>query len=175
MSSILQAIARGEGNAMNECLLQYRGMVTRLARRYLRQAEDVEDAVQDVFVDVWRSADRFDPALGGEASFVLTVARRRLIDRLRRRSRRLELDAQVLPDEVPAAEEPDRVALDDEFDRAREAMRELRPEQRRVLELSLLEGQSHSQIAAGTSLPLGTVKTHARRGLSRLRGLLGVA
>lgn len=175
MSTILQAVARGEGNAMNECLLRYHGMVARLARRYLRLAEDVEDAVQDVFIDVWRSAERFDPSLGCEPSFVATVARRRLIDRLRRRSRRLEIEATALCDEVPAEEETDLVALGDEFDRARSAMQELRPEQRRVLELSLLEGQSHSQIAAGTRLPLGTVKTHARRGLSRLRGILGDA
>ena len=73
---------------------------------------------------------------------------------------------------VFSAEQPDHVEMREEADRAREAMRQLRPEERQVLELSVDRGMSQSQIAEFTELPLGTVKTHARRGMLRLRQLL---
>ena len=144
-----------------------------LARRLLRNPTDAEDAVQEVFIELWQNAGRFDPAVASEATFIATIARRRLIDRHRKLSR--QIDQSSLPDEsaMPGQEILDRVELDDEAAKARRSLAQLRSEERKILELSIYDGLSHSQIATEVDLPLGTVKTHSRRGLKRLRQLLG--
>lgn len=173
--SILGRVAAGEAQAVEECLHRYRNLVWSLARRLSADFADAEDAVQEVFIELWRNADRFDPSLASEATFVTTIARRRLIDRRRRRGRGLEtvpIGDEPLPD--PAATS-DEVEIREEAARVRQAMQQLRPEEQHVLRLSLEQGLSQGEIAAVAQLPLGTVKTHARRGLVRLRHLLGVA
>jgi len=169
---ILQAVAGGDAGAMRECMDRFGGLVWSLAKRLSPTTADADDAVQEIFVDLWRSAGRFDPSIGSETTFVAMIARRRLIDRGRRRSRRI--DAAPLPEAPPAAPGPtvDRTELAEEAGRAEAALRQLRPEQQRVLQLSIFHGASHEDIARSTGLPLGTVKTHARRGLIRLREIL---
>ncbi|MBX3464983.1 MAG: sigma-70 family RNA polymerase sigma factor [Planctomycetes bacterium] len=171
---LLPRIATGDPGAVETFLRRHSGMVWGLARRFCRSAEDAEDATQEIFVEVWKSAGRFDAAFGSEVTFLMTIARRRLIDRARRQGRRpateLLEDAAVLP----AAAVADRVELHDEVQRAKEALGQLRPEQREVLDLALGQGRTHQEIAAAIGIPLGTVKSHARRGLMRLRELLGV-
>jgi RNA polymerase sigma-70 factor (ECF subfamily) len=168
---VLPGVARGDPAAIRACIERYERLLVSMARRLV--PNEVEDAVQEAFVDLWRSAARFDPALGSEPVFVAMVARRRFIDR-RRRARARHDDAAV---ELPALQDfsaasPDRGA---EASIALEALRRLRPEQQRVLVLSLYQGLSHDEIAAQTGMPLGTVKAHARRGLARIRAaLLGV-
>ena len=171
--TILPRVAAGESAAVEEFLRQYGGLVWSLARRLCPNYADAEDAVQDVFIEVWRKADRYDPSIASEATYITMIARRRLIDRYRRRSR--DLDTTPIADDVATSTEHhvDRADLRDEADRARRHMEQLRPEERRVLELSINVGLSQSQIAEATEMPLGTVKTHARRGLIRLRELLG--
>ena len=104
----------------------------------------------------------------------MTIARRRLIDRARRLGRRPAIALLEEAGDVAAEPIPDRTEVDDEVRRAQAALQQLRPEQRQVLELSLAEGRTHTEIAAAVGIPLGTVKSHARRGLMRLRTLLGV-
>jgi RNA polymerase sigma factor (sigma-70 family) len=83
--TILQRISDGDGTAIDACLREYGDLVWRLASRYLDRAPgEIEDAVQEVFVELWLHAGRFDPALGGEATFVATLAHRRLTDYQRR-------------------------------------------------------------------------------------------
>ena len=82
--SILARVASGDANAVRECIDEFGGLVWAIARRMARTRADAEDAVQEIFIDVWKSAGRFDPAQGSEKVFVSTIARRRLIDRLRR-------------------------------------------------------------------------------------------
>jgi RNA polymerase sigma-70 factor (ECF subfamily) len=136
--------------------------------------EDAEDAVQDIFVEIWRSAGRFDPAIASEATYITMIARRRLIDRSRRRGRELDT-ATLIEESVAGRSDHEReIEVRDEAARAGEYIRQLRPEERQILDLSINEGLSQSQIAEVTNLPLGTVKTHSRRGLIRLRELLGV-
>lgn len=171
---ILPDVAAGRREAIDVCLRRYSGAVWSLARRLSPTEQDAEDAVQDVFLDLWRSADRFDPRMGSEMTFVMTIARRRLIDRGRRRSRAPATEALAEPEVLPATAEPDVVEMGDEVARIREAMARLRPEQREVLTLSLVQGHSHQQVAERTGMPLGTVKSHARRGLMRIRDMLGV-
>jgi len=97
-----------------------------------------------------------------------------LIDRARREGRRPPIELLADVDPANPAPEPDRAELGDEVARARQALAQLRPEQRRVLELSLSEGRTHQEIASAIGIPLGTVKSHARRGLIRLRQMLGL-
>jgi RNA polymerase sigma-70 factor (ECF subfamily) len=170
--SILTRIAAGDSPAVDECLQQYGGLVWSLARRFCPDHAEAEDAVQEVFVDVWKSAARFDEKVGSEATFITMIARRRLIDRHRKRTRQIDT-ALLVEEALPGEEEGrDRVEFAEDVAQARQALDQLRTEERRVLELSIYEGLSQSKIAEATDMPLGTVKTHARRGLIRLREML---
>lgn len=172
--TILERIAAGDPAAVTACIGRFGGLVRSLARRSCPNAVEVDEAVQEIFVDVWRSAGRYDPTVASETTFVATIARRRLIDRMRRRSRRPRTAA--VHDLSISAPGPTRVGEDSEVQeeshRALEALERLRPEQQQVLRLSIHHGQTHEEIATTTGMPLGTVKTHARRGLIKLRALL---
>jgi len=170
--SLLQRVAAGDPGAVQSVLDQYGGLVWSLARRFSPTQSDAEDAVQEIFLDVWKSAARFDPDVAGEATFVSMIARRRLIDRNRRIGRRPTTEkihdaSAVAPPEVERAAQ-----VGDDAARAAKAFKELSQEQQRVLRLSIFHGLSHDKISAATGLPLGTVKTHARRGLIRIREIL---
>lgn len=171
---ILQRIARGDARAVQECIDVYGALVWSLVRRLCPSAAESDDVVQEIFIDLWKSAARYDPGAAPEATFVAVIARRRLIDLRRKLLRRAEPGE--LSGELAAAEASleETAQMHDEASRAQRALAELRPEQRRVLQLAVFEGLSHQEIAAATGLPLGTVKTHARRGLLRVRELLGL-
>jgi RNA polymerase sigma-70 factor (ECF subfamily) len=161
---------------MEECVQRFAPLVWGAARRYLGTNPDAEDTVQEIFIELWRCADRFDPALGTETAFVMTLARRRLLDTRRRLQRRPEVvpidsfDEAALPAADLEKELPD--ALVDDETRALAALRGLPEDQRRLLHLSIHEGWTHQEIAGNLSLPLGTVKTQLRRGLLRIRQAL---
>jgi RNA polymerase sigma-70 factor (ECF subfamily) len=141
-----------------------------LARRATAGQEDAEDAVQEIFLDLWRSAERYDPTVGSEATFIATIARRRLIDRRRSRQRRPETDPLSERMEVAAATPAPELGAEAAI--AARALEQLRPEQRQVLILTACHGLSHEEVATSTGMPLGTVKAHARRGLIRVREAL---
>ena len=168
---LLGRVAAGDAASTRECLARYGGLVWSIARRF--DPGDAEDAVQEIFLDLWKSAARFDPNIASETAFVATIARRRLIDRQRMRRRRPAMEQ--LP-EVPSHIDPGASpAMCAEASQAAAALEALRPEQRQVLVLSVSHGLSHGEIAAKTGMPLGTVKAHARRGLLSIRAaLLGV-
>jgi RNA polymerase sigma-70 factor, ECF subfamily len=170
--TLLQRIAAGDSSAVDGCLEKYRGLVWSMVRRLAGNHADAEDAVQEVFIELWRHAARYDAALAAESTFVATIARRRLIDWHRRRARRPEVVSLVAEPAVAARSEADAMETLEEGRRARGMLEQLRPEQRQVLELSIDQGLSQQEISEATRLPLGTVKTHARRGLMRLRQLL---
>lgn len=169
---LLSRIAAGDEAAVREVVEAFGPMLLALARRWSPDAADAEDAVQEICFDLWRTAHRFDPARGSERGFIAMVARRRLIDRVRRRSRSVELE--VWPEEF----EPEAASDDEPAERAatamdaRDALDRLSPVQRRCLELHLLDGRTHDEVARAVALPLGTVKSHIRRGLLRARALL---
>lgn len=175
--ALLQRVAAGDPAAVEACIDRYGGLVWTLARRFTPTRSDAEDAVQDIFVEVWRSASRFDPAIAAESTFVSMIARRRLIDRLNRQERRLKpvslaSDGVVVPVAGGSATASDAASTSDEAARASAALTQLSEEQQRVLRLSVFEGFTHAQIAEITGIPLGTVKTHIRRGLIRVREVL---
>lgn len=170
--SLLQRIAAGDQSAVARCLDQYGGLVWSLARRLTPNESDAEDAVQEIFVEIWRSANRFDPAKASEATFVAMLARRRLIDRLRRHNRRpIEEELDDSMNIAPSAETEAQIGTD--VARVARAMAQMKPEQQQALHLSAWLGMSHSAVAEAMDLPLGTVKSHIRRGLLALREQLG--
>jgi RNA polymerase sigma-70 factor (ECF subfamily) len=171
---LLERVGEGDTQAVAECIDRFGGLVWSLARKLIGNPADAEDAVQEVFIGLWKNAARYDPAVASETTFVTMIARRRLIDRWRKSGRRPNGDAADVDDvPVPAlATEHHQVELAEEAARATEAIKQLRPEQRQVLNLAVCEGWSHQLIADRLCLPLGTVKTHVRRGLMRVRGLL---
>ena len=168
---LLPRIAAGDERAVRDCVSRYGPLVWSLARRWSPDGVEAEDAVQEIFIDLWRTAARYDVARISEAGWVAMIARRRLIDRARRRERWPVMES--IPDDFDVASESER-DLDREWraEQAREILRELPPAQRRMLELSLVFGKTHDEIARETETPLGTVKSHIRRGLQRARELL---
>lgn len=168
---LLPRIAAGEERAVAECLRRYGSLVWSLARRWSAEAGDAEDAAQEIFIDLWKTAARYDASRTSEAGWVAMIARRRLIDRARRRDRQPALD--TMPDDFDVADDREQ-DLDRTWraERARAVIGELPNAQRHMLELALLHGHTHEEIARTTGTPLGTVKSHIRRGLQRARELL---
>ena len=174
-NAILQRVASGDAQAVQQCIDQYGGLVWSLARRFCHDHAEADDAVQEIFISLWENAARFDDSVASETTFVAMIARRRLIDRRRRRMRQPEtasLSDAMLKPTLPSDGQLD---LSEEARQAMEMLDRLRPEQREVLELALVYGRTYEEIACATHLPLGTVKTHARRGLIRVREALSSA
>ncbi len=153
-------------------MARYGALVWSLARRLSPTHADAEDATQEIFLDLWRSAGRFDPTRGSEQLFVMMIARRRLIDRLRalrqRRAHEIADSGDLLADVSFDARADHHV----EAGIARAALEQLPAEQQRVMDLSIVQGMSHGEIARRVGIPLGTVKTLVRRGLIKVRQAL---
>lgn len=165
---LLPRIARGDSAAVDEFLERYGGLVWSLAVRLARA--DAEDAVQEIFIDLWRNAGRFREEAGSEVAFVSTLARRRLIDRRRRTISNWKSTAldQNWADETHVSPVMKLEATEDQ-QQVRDCLGGLKDRDREVVELSVYEGQSQSQIAERLDKPLGTVKTLIRRALAQLR------
>lgn len=172
--SVLARVAQGNPRAVRECIDQFGSLIWSIARRLTRTRADAEDAVQEIFMDIWRSAARFDPTQGSEKVFVATIARRRLIDRMRRTANQARTESIDDVESLSWADPGAGAEISAEAQAAARAVMQLRPEQRRVLELGILQGLSHSEIADALQMPLGTVKTMMRRGLIQVRQLMGV-
>lgn len=167
---LLARVASGDAEAVRLLLDRYRGMVWTMARRRLDSVL-AEDVVQEIFLSLWRSAHRFDPRRSSETTFVATIARRRLADVARRLGRRREDE---LPDDQDVAAEPaaDPVEQAEDVRAVLAAVSELKPAAREILRMAVVDGLTHHEIASATRLPLGTVKSHVRRGLERVRARL---
>jgi len=164
---LLPRVAEGDDEAVRACLARYGNLVYSLARRFLRDPSDVEDACQEIFVSLWRNAGAFDPARGSEVTFVAMIARRRLFDRTRSASTR----PIPLLDREPITSS---AAIEAHVDarNAADALRECSEPQRRVVVLAAVQGLTQEEIATELSLPLGTVKSHYFRGIERIRRAL---
>ena len=171
--TLLERIARGDADAVRLLLDRYGVILRSMARRSF-EASLAEDVVQEVFLSLWKSAARFDPSRASEAGFVVTVAKRRIVDLRRRRASRPESELDEALD-VPDEPAPDRVEQGDDFAAAMAAIEALKPAAREVLRMAVIEGLTHEEISTTTQLPLGTVKSHVRRGLERVRAAVGAA
>jgi RNA polymerase sigma-70 factor (ECF subfamily) len=174
--SILERIAAGDQTAVQDCIGTYGNLIWSLARRYLRNSANAEDAVQDIFIDLWGSSARFDRSVASEVAFVSTIARRRLIDRLRQQTRQPGFDS-LDDEETGDMFQPSVLApMEDESEVAivERVLNTMEPDHRQILSLSLYEGYTHSEIADRLEMPLGTVKTRIRRGLIYIREQLQI-
>jgi RNA polymerase sigma-70 factor (ECF subfamily) len=177
LALLLPRVAQGDEGALQAL---YEATCTRvfgLALRILRDRASAEEAVVDVFAQVWRQAGRFDPEKGSIASWITTLARTRSIDLARIQRRRTRRETEVLPelcDELcdPTGGPVEAAADDERALRVRAALGRLPREQRQALELAFFAGLSHSEVAGALSAPLGTVKTRIRTGLCNLRAAL---
>ena len=171
--SILERIASGDQAAVAQCLDRYGGLVWSVARSWSDNAADAEDATQEIFIALWKSAARYNPSVGSEAVFISTIARRRMIDRLRSKGRRPsteEFDESVMFELADSA--PDQGMVAAEAAIAVRAVAQLEAGQQQVLMMGVVQGMTHSEIATVTGKPLGTIKTQLRRGLIRVRELI---
>jgi RNA polymerase sigma factor (sigma-70 family) len=173
--SFLVKIGAGDRAAVSGFVDRYGSLLWSLALRFSKNAADAEDAVQEVFIELWRSAHRFDPTIASEATFVSMVARRKLIDR----SRKKKIDLVAYDNLDYVVENTNDGAMNAEFDdevkKAVSVLDQLPSEQCKTIRLSIFDGLSHSQIADKTGLSLGTVKTHIRRGLITIRERIGAS
>jgi RNA polymerase sigma-70 factor (ECF subfamily) len=168
--SPLRRLARGEPGAVEACVDGYGPMVHALVRRLLPQGADVEDVVHEVFVELWRSAQRFDPGQASDRGFVAMIARRRVIDRRRRKDRRVETVALTPERDAPLpSDEHERTLGRLAAAPAVDALKTLAPDRQRWIVMAVVEGFSHRDIARLTDTPLGTVKSGIRRGLAEMR------
>jgi RNA polymerase sigma-70 factor (ECF subfamily) len=170
--SLLERIAAGDAGAVKECMDAYGNLVWALARRLSASAADAEDAAQEIFLDIWKSAGRYDATVASEAVFITTIARRRLIDRLRARKRR-PVTEEFDEERSPFGDDGNAGAVAVDVSIASRALAQLGDAQREILLLGIVDGMTHSEIATATGKPLGTVKTQMRRGLIKIRELLG--
>ncbi len=172
---LLARVAAGDQDAVQACLDQFGNLVWSLARRFTSSQSDAEDAVQEIFIDLWSSAARYDSSKASETTFVAMLARRRLIDRVRKTKRQPEMEELTAAADFEQPDQQTDIALQDDADRARRLIGTLKPEQQRVIKLAVYEGHTHQGIADALRIPLGTVKTHLRRGLLKVREAMQVA
>ncbi|MFI6268587.1 sigma-70 family RNA polymerase sigma factor [Micromonospora zamorensis] len=158
----------GDDVALREAYDRYGRAVLHLATSMLANRSDAEDVTQATFVAAWLGRDTFDPAKGSLIGWLLGIGRRKVIDRMRASARETRVVETVrqLPEPAPTGPDPDRVV--DRLVIADELAR-LPDEQRRMLELAFYDDLTHQQIAAVTGVPLGTVKSHIRRGMASLK------
>jgi RNA polymerase sigma-70 factor (ECF subfamily) len=174
---LMRRVARGSAEALALLHGRFSRLIYGLAVRSLDRAA-AEDLVQEVFLVVWRNADRFEPERGSVRAWILQIAHFRILNELRRRSRQPEIapdpDGLVL-EGLPAADGGPSEAASRRQRRAiiQSAFDELPPPQRQAIRLAFLDDFTHEQVAAELGLPLGTAKTRIRAGLQRLRGVLG--
>ena len=176
LADLLQRAGRGDQEAFATL---YDSVVSRLHGLVLRVVRDpaqAEEVTQEAMVEIWRQSARFDPALGSPLSWLMTIAHRRAVDRVRsaeatsRRDTSYHQRNRVTEHDSTAEEATQNL----EARRVRQALRSLTDTQRGALELAYFGGYTHNEVSTMLGIPLGTAKTRIRDGLIRLRDTLGV-
>lgn len=173
---LLGRVAQGDQTAFGEFYDRLAPRVLGLVRRLLVDHAQAEEVTQEVFLEIWQSAARFEPNKGKASTWTLTMAHRRAIDRIRSaqagRNRDIKVGIRDLAPEYDHVAEQVEVRI--EHERVEQAMQRLSDVQRQAVSLAYYGGYSHSEIAATLAVPIGTVKTRLRDGMIRLREELGV-
>jgi RNA polymerase sigma factor (sigma-70 family) len=162
------SFAAGHEQALRLAYDRFGALVYSLTRRGLATDADAEDVTQQVFISAWKSRDRFDPARGSLGAWIVGIAKFKIIDAQRAAGRRRDTATEAVelteadPANDPLDQLADRMVLVD-------ALGHLPPERRHVLERAFFSDLTHPQIADELGLPLGTVKSHIRRGLASLK------
>lgn len=171
---ILSRIAAEDKSAFEDCIKTYGGLVWKIVRKYAFNNADAEDAAQEVFVALWKNAARFDPEKSPEWAFVSLIAQRKMID-WRRKTKyvrsELQLSQTIVKERVNYSYKKIQLRL--ELQPVIDVLDQLPPIENKVIRLSICAGNSHGEISETTGLPLGTVKSHIRRGLNKMKQMLG--
>ena len=167
--NLLAEVATGDSKAFEELTKKYGNLIWSIARRYLSNQAEAEDAVQEIFLALWQSASRFDANKGSEITFIATIARRRLIDGLRKNNKHKILQSidDSITDDV--FKQKSNLETNAELSLAIGILETLEKKDQELLSLSIYQGYSHVEIAKLLNLPLGTVKTKIRRNLMKIR------
>ena len=180
---ILARVASGDQTAFAQLYDRLSGPLYSLAQRMLGDAAEAQDALQDIFLQIWRRASNYDAGRSSVFSWAVLLTRGRVIDRLRARGRRLRVVVASTDDEnytAPpvdasgAESAADTLDRNDEAVRLRSILKKLPAEQRTAIELAFFTDLSHHEIAAQLGQPLGTIKARIRRGLLKLREQIAV-
>ena len=177
VEDLLIRVAGGDQRSFAELYDRIAPRVLGLIKRLLIDHSQSEEVAQEVFLEIWRTATRFDPQRGAALSWVLTMAHRRAVDRVRASQSSHDRDIKIGIRDVDR--EYDQVAesveIRIEHERVKRAMTQLTELQREAITLAYYGGYSHSEVAKLLSIPIGTVKTRLRDGMIRLRDEMGVA
>ncbi|MDN4641145.1 sigma-70 family RNA polymerase sigma factor [Agreia sp. PsM10] len=177
VESLLLRVADGDQRSFAELYDRIAPRVLGLIKRLLIDHAQSEEVAQEVFLEIWRTATRFDPQRGAALSWVLTMAHRRAVDRVRASQSSHDRDIKIGIRDVDR--EYDQVAesveIRIEHERVKRAMTQLTELQREAISLAYYGGYSHSEVAKILAIPIGTVKTRLRDGMIRLRDEMGVA
>ncbi|HEX4702683.1 MAG TPA: ECF RNA polymerase sigma factor SigK [Pseudonocardiaceae bacterium] len=174
---LLALVAKGDEGAFEQLYDVVAGPVFGVVRRVVRDAAQSEEVTQEVLVELWRTATRFDPALGGALNWALTLAHRRAVDRVRSAQAAANRDERVGAMSADRAfdEVAEAVAARLEHEQVRRCLSSLTGLQRESVMLAYYGGNTYREVAQLLNTPLGTIKTRLRDGLIRLRDCLGVA
>jgi RNA polymerase sigma-70 factor (ECF subfamily) len=177
LQALMGAVARGDADAFAQLYDVVAAPVLGVARAVLRDVAQSEEVAQEVLVEVWRTAPRYRPELGTAMNWVLTLAHRRAIDRVRSVEAAAARDHRAaLLDRLPEYDEvSEQVEHRLEREQVRRCLRTLTELQRQSVTLAYYRGLTYREVAAQLALPLGTVKTRLRDGLIRMRDCLGVS
>ena len=172
----MELVARGDEGAFERLYDQLAGPVFGLVLRIVRNPAQSEEVAQEVLVELWRTATRFDPRRGSVLAWVMTLAHRRAVDRVRSAQSSSEREARAATAAVgrPFDEVSELVTARLEREQVRRCLGSLTELQRESVELAYYRGYTYSEVAGLLDAPLGTVKTRLRDGLIRLRDCLGV-
>ncbi len=175
LDTLLTHVAKGDQAAFEALYDRLAASVYGLIRKVLRNPSQAEEVTQEVLLEVWRTASRFDPARGGAATWVLTIAHRRAIDRVRAEEAATAREQRSAQGPADIDEVAETVEASMDAERLRRCLAGLTELQRESITLAYYGGYSYAQVAALLDTALGTIKTRIRDGLTRLRACLGVS
>ena len=176
-AELIRLLRGGQQQALGVLYDRYGGLVYTVAFKILNQADEAEDLTQEVFLTFWKQ-ERFDPSRAALSTYLGVMTRSRAINKLHSRSSQQRMSdrlQQTTPIEFSAPTPLEQASFAEQQQTVRQALTQISENQRQVLELNYYKGLSQSEVAQQLSLPLGTVKTHARQGLIKLRQILGDA
>ena len=177
LQNLLARTATGDRLAFSDLYDEVAPRVFGLVRRLLVDHSQSEEVTQEIFLEIWQTASRFDPNKGGATTWILTMAHRRAVDRVRASQSSRDRDVKIgIRDHQPDYDNvSSTVETRVEHERVEKAMGRLTELQRQAIQLSYYGGYSNSEVAEILSVPIGTVKTRIRDGMIRLRDEMGVA